>query len=229
MTNPYKRTHKTSLSDDELLLLDALFDKDLVLGQLKMKNFGVVNNFSRTHHFSDAELKAKLSEWTDAGILRTEMEDFSEVLDSGERRNSGPYYIMTEKGGGLWELEREPPWDRYIAVTFRDNDETGECLISIRSPHLATAEQYLLQVCQGVMYQAEVEKAQTIIHPDERLLEWKVFPAIYEILAAAEDPSPVEDPYNERPIDFTLYHARRTWWSTLEELQRLPAEPPHPL
>lgn len=199
------------------MLMDALFDKNLMWQDLIREDFALVHNLHHPHGFSDEALRRKLDEWLETGILREGREEYPD--DSWVYH----WYGLTEAGGKLWEEEREPWWERYCTSAFWSEEEEGEergaqkSWLSIRSLSLETARAFLTQVCQGFFYAAETQKAQTILHQnDDELLPWKLFDRVYEILVPAVDVS-----QTNFDMDWQYYESCRTWWNRVEELNTL--------
>ncbi|MGC3969694.1 MAG: hypothetical protein QM775_20890 [Pirellulales bacterium] len=99
----YFRTHATDLSDDGLMLLDALFDHGgTPIRLLREVNFRPQWNLPFAHSLSDVELLELLRSYVGRGIVT--------ISDDCDARN---YCAITPLGGALWEAERKPVWDRY--------------------------------------------------------------------------------------------------------------------
>ena len=103
-TNPL-RTHTTNLTDDELLLLDVMFNVAVIPPMLRQCNFTPQFNLP-SHAINDASLDLTLSRFIEDGIIQT----------LGDRFRGHQYISLTEQGGELWSSERCPVWERYCST-----------------------------------------------------------------------------------------------------------------
>jgi hypothetical protein len=93
MRNLPFRTNKTWLTDDQLVLLDVLFDKDTPFWLLRREDFLERVNLGYAHSLDDGELHANLRGLVEHEVLTAE-------CDGGET-----YFRMTAGGGELWSQE----------------------------------------------------------------------------------------------------------------------------
>ena len=202
------RSHETDLSDDELLLMDVMFDvKGVAPFMLRQCNFGPQFN-ARPHSLNDVELKQTVKSLVKRGLL--EGQDF--VL-KGQR-----YIGMTKSGAGKWEIERRPDWNRYCtereAAVIRGRTITSVCAVNpeVRDDFLRIAIQNPFRT-----------KRKTI--NDLGLIPWKTFDQIHVGLASYIDSFDLAiDPYEAwqaMQIKTGLkIENERTWWRNVGELQR---------
>ncbi|WP_146678761.1 hypothetical protein [Pirellula sp. SH-Sr6A] len=102
------------MSDDELLLFDFLFDKSLSFHHLRMEDYSFHMNCPYSHSLTDADLELTLASLVARGFLNCRVGKIWRI----ETRDyvDGKTYTMTASGGYLWELERLPDWDQYVAT-----------------------------------------------------------------------------------------------------------------
>ena len=207
-----RRNHATAVTDDELILLDALFNKDLSLRHLQREDLRIHGFTRRTHHLSNRALKSTIERWLGAGILRLE------VL---EWMNGETYYGLTPLGGALWEAERTPDWRRYAHVNVRwDQPETRDSLtpISVFSPSKSIGRKYLESRCRLLGDEVDWSTLKAYRRRGYINIPWKRFPYFIEWRSLATDRSD-----EMRLKDFVLSageEACRDWWTNAEELQR---------
>lgn len=201
-----KRTHATHLSDDELILFDAVFDGMHSFSALRSEEFGMALNFpeEHEHHFADDALQRVLENFVATGLFRSEVE---------EEHLKRTFYGLTAEGGRLWELERQPDWMRYIngawsTPTDWDDMENAPWLVDLESISLEIAKAYWLSEIPEVEM-AEVEITRLENSP---IVYWKIVPEVYVLGATSP-------PFKSEPFrDWEAYEQRRIWWVTLMEL-----------
>jgi hypothetical protein len=104
---PLFRTHSTDLTEDELLILDVMFECSVTYPMLRTCNF-VPRFNARPHRLDDETLKSTLVSLERRGIT-----DVDDCMLRGHH-----YISMTPKGGEHWASERQPKWDRYCTDTY---------------------------------------------------------------------------------------------------------------
>lgn len=105
------RTAATSLTDDQVVILDAIFRVETVESLLYDPDQAAAFNFPYCHKVPPSGMPAALTELETAGLLY--------------RRSSriGAVVGLTPAGGRLWEEERVPSWDAYcISQNRRDGE-----------------------------------------------------------------------------------------------------------
>ena len=102
------RTGATWLTDDQLILLDVLFDRGATIRLLRRGIFHEQWNLGYVHSLDDVELKNTLHLLCEHGVLKP--------LSISERVS----FRMTRVGGEMWSLERCPDWTRYCTEQYRD-------------------------------------------------------------------------------------------------------------
>src|SRR5688500_17620735 len=95
------RTNATYLSDDELILLDVLFDHGAEFRMLRLKRFAGIWNLGYCHNLDDGQLQCRLRWLCEHGVLYI------------ERHDKEAWFHLTKHGFELWSEERCPVWDRY--------------------------------------------------------------------------------------------------------------------
>ena len=100
MTSYLFRTNKTSLTNNQLLILDVIFDGGAKPSMLRQRYFAEQWH-APSHSLSDEQVNSTIKQWLIDGVLE---------VHSGE---DGRYVTMTQAGGDMWAAERCPIWDRY--------------------------------------------------------------------------------------------------------------------
>jgi hypothetical protein len=108
MRTNLKRTHTTSLTDDELILLDVMFSGGAPFRMLRQSVFTDQWNCP-PHNLDDCQLGDTLDRFCSTGMLESDLVSFRDARQM--------YYYMTPHGGSSWESERTPIWDRYAMDT----------------------------------------------------------------------------------------------------------------
>jgi len=165
MTVQKHRTHSTDLSNDELLILDLLFDLHTTAPMLRRCN--IVPQFnSEPHGLSDTELRITLDRFMRDGITT-----FTDHEWNGHR-----YIALTEHGGQLWEQERCPIWNRYCTDRYKTTSR-DRTLLSVVAVSPSIRDDFLRLWPE---YPAR-RKKRTI--SDYGLISWRAFPELHVGLA----------------------------------------------
>lgn len=188
------RTGKTSLTNNELILFDALWDADCAWWMLHQSDF---NDFMlpESHNLSDDELAQLLNELVLRGLLREYLYVYAENPDKR-------YFGLTPKGGALWEAERNPIWSKYVSAYVYEGRYVVE------SPSLKTAQNYM-----RTMQKVDAAAPQSLIEvhkPNYRLLGWKDFSLVYEISGGIAS--------DTGSFDWDGYLDNLDWWRDVHEL-----------
>ena len=202
------RTGRTSLTDAELYLFDALFDVRLRLGALRREEF-VALNLPYAHDLDPVTLEAVVRRLAGTGLLR---------LQSAARRpDLGPRVELTPAGGRLWELERVPDWWRFCQVSSRPEGPRGVWVLRIRASLASVAEAYLEAAERCGLYSPAMHRlsSRRVV---ACVVPWKRREPLVELQVPLlpDDPAPAV-------VDWVRYESSRTWWQTIPELATLAA------
>ncbi len=199
-----RRTHSTDLSDDVLLIFDALYDGDWTLHELRRESYRQQLNVPYTHSLDLLELEKTLNELV-AG----------ELLETYDDPSGGRRYGLTEEGGRLWELEREPPWDAYCQDQRIPGDDPLEAWVIVKAFSLETAREFLEAADHCGLYAIDPDSWEEGVIEGETLLPWKCCPIIYTVQASYVEAG--------GEIDWDSYEQDRTWWRSIGEMLTLAA------
>ena len=200
------RSNSTSLSDNELLILDVIFDGGATPSMLRQQHF--VEQWSApSHSLSDDELKSTLRR-----LLK------SDVLES-RSHSSGRYVAMTPAGGKLWSAERCPVWNRYCTdrypAVIRDR-----VIMSVTAVAASVRDDFLR------LWPENRARLKRVTIRDPGMIAWHPFPNVHVGLASYAD-----QPDSMSPDEYHLWvdkhrahiervESERTWWRTVRELQK---------
>ena len=200
-----KRTNKTSLSNEELLILDVLFDASDTFESLLKENYASLHNLPYTHTLETSLLRELIDKLISNGLITS--------------HSSGPgdrlFYALTEAGGNLWEAERSPAWERYC-VDSATVDENGNWTLSVESPSITTAKAFVDCAKDCSLYRFNDASLRTRTRMEEKIstIEWRAFPTVCS-LSVRTHPLP-----EVNTVDWNEYESRRTWWRSLMELAK---------
>jgi len=205
-----KRTWKTKLSDNELIIFDAIFDSSCPIDQLKRKGFDERFNFPYNHSLKDKDLTVCLENLKSQNLIRIKEENSSKKL----------FVELTAKGGNLWEKEREPIWEKYCeGWTYFPYKAENKLLMEVVSPNLETLQKYL-KVSKYLNRNGFNEDSKINIDISERKtivgLSWKRFQVIHI--------ARIEGKYkesNEENTDWGYFYENLDWWGNVYELNLL--------
>ena len=207
MRSPATRTLRTSLTDDELILFDGLFDVWDTLESLLRENYSTWHNLPHSHELDASALTHSLQALLDRGLIQSRTEHRS--------GRDMTWFALTERGGDLWMLERQPVWERYCVDDCWPAEAGGDAwLLSVRSPLFETASAFLNAAVRCRLYEVDMEHLTVERKPAEALIPWKTFDVVYELRV------PVSSPAGGH-VDWDLYEKERTWWRNLNELGEL--------
>jgi len=218
-----KRTHNTDLSDDALLLLDAIiYMNGWVADQMIQGDYRFHMNVGYDHGLADDEVEQVLESLGKSGLLRrVEHED-------------GNAWFATEMGGRIWESERQPIWDKFVVdwqyggpadIAYGEYeapivplllDATEEKPFAvIRSPSLETLKHYVAEPFNLWIPRAEAERS-IVCRMD---FGWKVFEEMHVMCVPIKPNTINEDALTM--ANRSEYERRRSWWRNLRQLQSL--------
>jgi hypothetical protein len=213
MDAEYFRTGKTSLSDDELLILDAIFDKKVAPIMLQGADFAVFFN-CRPHTLNDRCLADTLERFQREGVIAVCDDSFS----------SERIVQMTPDGGALWSAERCPDWSRYCIEEYRGQMSKNRVIMSVQAVSSDVRDDF---VRLWPMYPARRKNA---VISDRGLIPWRNFGTVYVGLALYYESDQTSSHSRLARNDHQLAHWKRieperTWWRCVSELQKfLPTE-----
>lgn len=205
------RSNKTSLTDDQLLILDVLIDGGAKPSMLRQRYFSEQWN-ARPHSLSDDELKTTIRQWLHEGILEAKS-------DSDMR-----YVAMTSLGGELWEAERCPIWERYCYDRY-PAEIRGRSIMSVRCVTPEIRDDFLKLAVENPV------RTKTATISDNGLIRWRQFDKLHVGLASFTEDEPVamttQDEVNEwvsrRLSNIERVESGRSWWRSVRELQKFVA------
>ena len=214
MKEMLKRNNNTSLSDDELIIFDVLFDTFAPINFLKCgDDFELMFNHP-SHSLDVNRLKDTIERFVKNNLMRFKLNVFP------KDDQIVTFIGLTEKGGDLWEKERLPIWDKFISDSSYDYKGFWE--LSVSSPSLETAKKFIkiAQECKlyELMNPNDIEVDELRGSDLRDLIPWKTFDKIYEIKSRLSDNDSTE---NGPETDWKLYRLKSLWWRDADELQRL--------
>lgn len=194
------RTHSTSLSDGELLILDVMFANHVTAPMLRHCNFEP-QFYAESHSLDDNALYKALRRLRRDGVITPTDESFR-----GHR-----YIKITALGGELWSQERCPIWERYCLEYYR-NTSRGRTRMTVCAVSPAIRDDFLR------VWPYYPARRRVAIIRDFGLVHWHPCDELHVGLAS----------YDERDAEWEytswLEHVRRidrerTWWRGVDELQ----------
>lgn len=209
-----RRTYATELSDDELLLLDFLFDISLSSHRLRRADYSLHMNCQYSHGLTDQELKPTVQSLVDRGLVRSRIRKVWQKTSG--RHNDSCIYSMSETGGRQWELERLADWDRFV-VSSRPGLPTnirGMIRIVCRSEQVG-------RLCLGAMFASglvsPIDRIRVRTAWNARLLPWKTFERVVTVRCKTSDGTFIQ----HAPVHWDVYKISRCWWQDISKLDSL--------
>jgi hypothetical protein len=206
MQNLPFRTQATWLSDNDLILLDALFDRPASIRFLRRKAFHAQYNLGYLHRYNDDELRLRLLYLSEQGILRP------------ESWNNRTLFHMTAEGGSLWSQERCPVWDRFCTERYQETS-SGRTLMTVIAISPTIRDDFLR------IWPPTDARRRVATVSDYGLVPWHPFPILYVGLATyVEQRRWTWEEYTAFAEILREHRARlqreRSWWRFVPELQR---------
>ena len=198
-----KRTYKTNLIDEEVLILDVLFDSSDTFESLLKVNYASWHNLPYSHPFETDVLRERVEKLIDNKIISSHTSGHGDKI----------FYALTEMGENLWEVERAPDWERYCTDSSTVNEQ-GAWILTVQSPSITTAKAFVNCARDCHLYEFDPDEVRTTtqIKEESTTVYWRTFPAVYP-MSVTTYPLP-----NINVVNWHEYESRRTWWRSLAEL-----------
>lgn len=191
------RTGKTSLTDDELIICDALFSAGAFVRVLERDGFDEMLNVPYRHDVPDDDLPGFLRAMEDRELVVLRTERFGLAVD------------LTPKGGELWEQERMPNWDAYLYDRSPGGDRP---VLTVRAARREMAEAYLRVGHMARLFDVVAGSIEAVPDDGKPLVPWKPGAAVAMTAKLSRG--------DAGGMDWRLYESQRIWWRTMSELLR---------
>ena len=195
---PSRRTNATSLSTDELTLLDALFPYGSYFHHLRREV--VWEQKLLRHDLDGPELRSVFRRWLDLGWIDL------------EREESKSYFRLAPPGVAVWETERKPDWRRYVTDTYRELP-SGKPYVMILAHDREIAEDFWRIGSRTGRFKATDSPIRQRVLRNYSLIEWLPARDIHVLVGMLRDWNVVEPTNNKDPIERgPEAEKERTWW-----------------
>jgi hypothetical protein len=200
-----KRSHKTNLIDEELLILDVLFDASDIFESFVKENYASWHNLPYSHDQETGPLRELIEKLISDSIIK--------IHTSAD--DSKVFYALTETGGKLWEAERVPDWGRYCTDSSTV-DEKENWILSVESPSIITARAFVDCANDCFLYRFNQADNRTTTLSEGKIstVDWRAFSTVCSVSVPSY---PLSNPH---PVDWNEYERKRTWWRNLTELAK---------
>ena len=221
MKNLPKRTGGSVLSDDELIILDALaINGSCNINIIKKDNYPIHMNCSYSHDILDEHIENKMAELASKGWINLKIGDVIDIdFDCQEEKykssiKKGPIYSITSDGGMLWEIERTPIWDSYcMDSSYSDENDDNIFYLEINCLSEEIGLKFAKCLLDCGLYEYKFDKLKTTT-PDPDFVPWKKFNNKFAWKVQLKESG---DP----DTDWDCYEKTRIWWRGIGELQKL--------
>jgi hypothetical protein len=200
------RAHNTWLSDEQLFLLDVLFDGGTSFELLRHEHFFEQWNLGYSHNLDDRHLGCELQWLCQHGVL-------AEVSYRGKT-----VFQMTAAGGELWSQERCPVWDRYCMNRFKRTSK-DRTLISVIAVSPKVRDDFL------TLWPMTSARRRASKIANYRLITWRPFSECFVgVMIYREQLEWTCEEYAAWAEECLQHQAvlerERSWWRCVRELQR---------
>ncbi len=206
-----KRSYETDLSDDDLILLDAILVGNFFVEDLFRANFKETTDFDYCHTLSDE------------AVIKT-IDTFAMRKFVILRRNTDNKFsiALNDAGMKVWDDERHPDWDAYCNHQMAiDVDEDGNEIWSVTaySPSLELVDEFMDAAIEcHLLFDVQRDQKKVEHLTDVIWWGWVEFPNFYHVTFPC---GPIDE---EVEVNWDLYEKHRTWWSDPMELGGLQTE-----
>lgn len=199
------RTSATDLSQDELRLLDVLFNCAATLSSLRRECFRATWN-QPTHNLDDAELQLTVGRLCDRGILVAQC------------HGDNDYVRLSENGGKLWSLERCPIWETYATERYGETI-SGKLFVTSVTTSPSTRDDFLRLGGPGATWQFDDARVRRFEIEKHTLIPWRRFPRLFvAVVMNIADDYPIDPVAHLQKL--VALEQLRTWWRNVFELQK---------
>lgn len=200
-----KRTHATSLTDDELILLDCLFNCDAPPAFLSREGWSELWRVS-PHNLTNRKLRQAIKRLVSSGMLQM------------NRDNGRSHLSMTEMGGRAWEAERLPVWSRFAMHRFvlMKSGKTQHTIFAMTSQTRDEFWDIGLDIGYFPSTFGPIERS---VRQNQSLIDWKPSSEIFVLNVEL-------DGWDVRDFARQEYEERRTWWRGVRESEKFWGESP---
>lgn len=184
-----------------------LFDCNASEPQMSSSVYAEHMNCEYNHSLDDVSLRQTIDSLIDRNLLH---------MIGNSVNATDTAYSLTESGGEMWELERQPDWTRYVTTSQNiiGHNPTGSLRV------LCNDEQIGRQ-CIGAMFASGLITPASSIRSrvlcNKRLVPWKSFPVIHALRCRTSDNV---DQW-PKPVEWDAYNSSRCWWRSIDELLSL--------
>jgi hypothetical protein len=208
------RTGRTWLTDDQLILLDAMFARGTFFRLLCREGYFEQWNLGYAHRLDEAELRLNLRWLCEHGVLGSEVSGNQTV------------FHLTPAGGDLWSQERCPVWDRYCTECYRTTSR-GKTMMTVYAVSSRVRDEFL------ALWPPAPARRRTSTIVDRGLIGWRPFSQVFVGVATYQEQrecTPAEYAewarrYHQHQV---VLENQRTWWRCVPELQRFVRRPADP-
>lgn len=208
MKRDLQRTYKTSLSDDELILLDVMFDCGANGFLLRKEYFG--NQWIHPpHQMNNSKLEECLQQLVVNGLY------FITGLSNNDRF-PGPCYALTPAGGDAWQSERKADWNRYATEQY-DETPTGKTTVTILAISPETRDNFWTVGCESGFFNysnGPVKRATISNTRNSQPIPWRHFPQLHVLVAV------LDHWYSKDSSNYDEFDAKRLFWRSAGELMK---------
>ena len=199
---PY-RTKCTELTEDQLILLDVLFNGGAAYRLLRRSVFRGQWNLGYAHDLDDVELGHELNRLCEQGLLE---------IVSDESRS---WFRTTPHGGALWSEERGAIWARYFE-SRQTETLSGRILMSVTAVSAQIRDDYLS------LRAPPSSRVRTATITNHRyFVGWKRFPELFVgVVTYAFRTDLTHDESEEEYERLQIAELERSWWHSVSQLQR---------
>jgi hypothetical protein len=190
------RTGLTPLTDDELVVCDAIWSRWTAEGFLLDPNQDEALVLPYRHGIAPEQMPRVLGGMRERKCVEV------------EESNGMRFLALTSFGGSLWEQERQPVWEAYCTDRTRLID--GVASLQIRAVRAEVAEVFFRTGTDAGLW-SPVGEVQRSVEKEALIIPWKPWDLAVLTSPLARISS---------RTDWRLYESRRTWWRTVPELLR---------
>jgi hypothetical protein len=212
MAKQIQRTGASGLTDSELLILDMAATRG---GSRRMYHpdiFPYQFNYP-AHDLTSSQLTEVLNRFEQECLITGD--DFVDCRGESDRE-----VLATDKGGALWETERNPDWSRHLDCRFHGRVDHDRNRISIygHSPQVCRA--YFEAACDCGIVDYRGGRIRYAVGY-RQLTSWRPAQTVHLLSAWLES-------WSGWP-DWSRFKMKRCWWHSPDEISKFWGLPPAPM
>jgi DNA-binding MarR family transcriptional regulator len=200
------RTKKTAISDGDLFILDLLWDGSVSESFLYKENIIEAKNISYFYKLSPKKIKGNLNRLVNLDLIKIYF----------KKETGNPQYFLTEKGGKIWEEERNPQWD-FFCLGLSSPARENNFLYEIFCHKNLIGKRYAKAALLSNLWKFKLKNLKKENFSSFKIIYWKHFSRQIRYFVFSEKTETPDEKFC-KIFDRKIFEKHRVWWSNLNDL-----------